>query len=127
MPEPTLRELCLSDPIFSQRYEGWEIIGRGTYATVVRARSRDAGRDVALKIFQDLSPDLAERVRAEVQAAQSLATPYFVQVYSVFDRGPITWFEMEAVDGPNLDQELVGLARRNRRPPLSLRSKWRSP
>ena len=119
MPERTLRELCLSDPIFRQRYEGWEVIGRGTYATVVRTKSRDAGREVALKIFQGLSPDLVERVRAEVHAAQSLATPYFVQVYSVFDRGPITWFEMEAVDGPNLEQELMRLARREQRPSLS--------
>jgi serine/threonine protein kinase len=108
MGEHSLRELCLADGIFSQRYEGWTVLGSGTYATVVRARSRDAGRDVALKIFRGLAPDLVERVREEVHAAQSLATPYLVQVYSVFDRGPITWFEMELVDGPNLDQEIHG-------------------
>jgi eukaryotic-like serine/threonine-protein kinase len=114
----SLRELCLADPIFSQRYEGWTVLGSGTYATVVRARSRDAGRNVALKIFQGLSPDLVERVREEVHAAQSLATPYLVQVYSVFDRGPITWFEMELVDGPNLDQALHGAAGPKERFPL---------
>jgi eukaryotic-like serine/threonine-protein kinase len=102
----SLRELCLADPVFSQRYEGWEVLGTGTYATVIRTRSRDAGRDIALKIFRDLSQGSVDRVREEVHAAQSLATPYFVQVYSVFDRGPIAWFEMELVDGPNLDEEL---------------------
>jgi serine/threonine protein kinase len=115
----SLRELCLADGIFSQRYEGWTVLGSGTYATVVRARSRDAGRDVALKSFRGLSPNLVERVREEVHAAQSLATPYLVQVYSVFDRGPITWFEMELVDGPNLDQELHGAPGPNRRFPVA--------
>ena len=47
-----------------------------------------------------------DRVREEVHAAQSLATEYLVQAYSVFDRAPIAWFEIELVDGPNLDQEL---------------------
>jgi serine/threonine protein kinase len=115
MRDDSLRELCLADPIFSQRYEGWSVLGTGTYATVVGVRSRDAGRDIALKIFHGLSPADAERVRAEVHAAQSLATPYFVQVYSVFDRGSLTWFEMELVEGPNLDQELDRLGRDRRR------------
>ena len=106
MRDHSVRALCLADPIFSQRYDGWTVLGTGTYATVVGARSRDAGREVALKIFHGLSPAEVERVREEVHAAQSLATPYLVQVYSVFDRGPLTWFEMELVDGPNLDQEL---------------------
>jgi serine/threonine protein kinase len=118
MSDQSLREICLADPTFSERYDGWIVIGRGTYATVVRVRSRDAGREIALKIFQGLSPEMAARVREEVHAAQSLATPYFVQVYSVFDRGQITWFEMELVDGLNLDQELERLQRQRRRASL---------
>jgi serine/threonine protein kinase len=118
MSDHSLRELCLADPTFSERYEGWAVLGRGTYATVVRARSRDAGREMALKIFEGLSPEMSGRVREEVHAAQSLATPYFVQVYSVFDRGQITWFEMELVDGLNLDQELERLQRSHRRASL---------
>ena len=114
MPNHALRELCLADPTFSERYEGWTVLGHGTYATVVRVRSRDAGRDIALKVFEGLSPEMAGRVREEVHAAQSLATPYFVQVYSVFDHGRITWFEMELVDGLNLDQELERLGRQRR-------------
>ena len=118
MSDQALRELCLADPTFSERYEGWTVLGRGTYATVVRVRSRDAGRDIALKVFDGLSPEMAGRVREEVHAAQSLATPYFVQVYSVFDHGRITWFEMELVDGLNLDQELERLARQRRQASL---------
>lgn len=118
MSDQSLREICLADPTFSERYEGWTVLGRGTYATVVRVRSRDAGREIALKIFEGLSPEMSERVREEVHAAQSLATPYFVQVYSVFDRGQITWFEMELVEGLNLDQELERLQRQHRRASL---------
>jgi serine/threonine protein kinase len=118
MGDDTLRELCLADPVFRHRYEGWAVLGTGTYATVVRARSRDAGRDVALKIFRDLSASSIERVREEVRAAQSLATPYLVQVYSVFDRGSTAWFEMELVDGINLDQELGRHSRRRRAMPV---------
>jgi serine/threonine protein kinase len=114
MPDHVLRELCFADPTFSERYEGWTVLGRGTYATVVRVLSRDAGRDIALKVFDGLSAEMAGRVREEVHAAQSLATPYFVQVYSVFDHGRITWFEMELVDGLNLDQELEALIRQRR-------------
>lgn len=115
MSDHSLRELCLADPTFRERYEGWAVLGRGTYATVLRVRSRDAGREIALKVFQGLSSEMASRVREEVHAAQCLATPYFVQVYSVFDRGQISWFEMELVEGRNLDQELERLQRQRRR------------
>ena len=118
MSDHALRELCFSDPTFNERYEGWTVLGRGTYATVVRVRSRDAGRDIALKVFEGLSPEMAARVREEVHAAQSLATPYFVQVYSVFDRGRITWFEMELVEGLNLDQDLQRLIGQRRQASL---------
>jgi serine/threonine-protein kinase len=96
--------------VFRGRYEGWQVLGRGTWATVVRTRSRDAGQDVALKILVNLDPELLQRVREEVRAVQALATPYLVHTYSLFDRGMIAWFEMEVVEGPTLQQELDRLA-----------------
>jgi len=101
-----LRELCFSDAVFRERYEGWRVLGRGTWATVVRTRSRDVGHDVALKILVNLDPELLQRVRDEVRAVQALATPYLVHTYSLFDRGTIAWFEMEVVVGPTLQQQL---------------------
>jgi eukaryotic-like serine/threonine-protein kinase len=108
--EDALRTLCFADVVFRERYEGWHALGRGAWATVVRTRSRDFGRDIALKIFVNLDSELLERVREEVRAAQALATPYLVHTYSLFDRGTIAWFEMELVDGPNLHQEMDRLA-----------------
>ena len=113
-----LRELCFSDAVFRERYEGWRVLGRGTWATVVRTRSRDVGHDVALKILVNLDPELLQRVRDEVRAVQALATPYLVHTYSLFDRGTIAWFEMEVVVGPTLQQQLDRLAKRARRLPL---------
>jgi eukaryotic-like serine/threonine-protein kinase len=115
MPEGTagddaLRDLCFSDAVFRQRYRGWWVLGQGSFATVVRTFSQDAARDVALKIFVNLQADQVQRIREEVRAAQSLTTPYLVQAYSLFDHRPITWFEMELVEGPSLQQALDGVA-----------------
>lgn len=108
--DDALRELCFSDAVFRQRYDGWQVLGRGPWATVVRTRSRDLGQDIALKVFVNLDPEFLERVRQEVRAVQALATPYLVHSYSVFDRGTAAWFEMELVEGRNLRQELDRLA-----------------
>src|SRR5205823_1849935 len=98
-----LRDLCFADPLFRERYEGWCLLGWGSYATVVRTHSRDLARDIALKIFFNLEPGLLERVRQEVRASQRLSSPYVVDTHSMFDRGVLAWFEMELVEGPNLD------------------------
>ncbi len=110
--------LCFSDPVFAERYQGWSVLGRGSYATVVRTFSRDAGREMAHKVFVNLEAEMVQRVREEVHAVQILATPHVVQVYSLFDRGPIAWFEMELVDGRNLDEELRRLTAAQRQMPL---------
>jgi serine/threonine-protein kinase len=117
-PTDALGLLCFSDPVFAQRYNGWSVLGRGSYATVVKTFSRDAGRDMALKVFVNLEPEMVQRVREEVHAVQMLATPYVVRVYSLFDRGPISWFEMELVEGRNLEQELKRLVTAQRMMPL---------
>jgi len=104
--EDALHALCYSDPLFRQRYSGWSVVGRGSFATVVKTTSKDAGRELALKIFVNLEPDVLDRVREEVRAAQSLASPYVVDTYSLFDRGTLAWFEMEWIDGSNLQDYL---------------------
>lgn len=113
-----LQLLCFSDPVFAERYHGWSVLGRGSNATVVKTFGRDAGRDIALKVFVNLEPEMVQRVREEVHAVQTLATPHVVQVYSLFDRGPIAWFEMELVEGRNLDEELQRLTAAHRQMPL---------
>ncbi len=72
----------------------------------MRTRSRDLGQDIAVKVFVNLDSELLERVRQEVRAVQALATPYLVHTHSLFERGSVAWFEMELVEGANLQQEL---------------------
>jgi eukaryotic-like serine/threonine-protein kinase len=116
--EDALQALCFADAVFDQRYQGWQVLGRGSWATVVRTWSRDLGQEIALKVFVNLDSEALQRVRDEVRAVQVLATPYLVHTYSLFDRGTIAWFEMEVVDGPNLQHELDGLAVSGERLPL---------
>ena len=109
--DDALRQLCACDSVFRERYEGWSVLGRGPWATVVRTQSRDLGHDIALKVFVNLDPERLARVRHEVRAVQALSTPYVVHVHSLFDRGALAWFEMELVEGTNLQEEMERLAR----------------
>jgi serine/threonine protein kinase len=113
-----LRNLCFNDTVFRVRYEGWEMLGRGLLGTVVKTYLRDARRYIAIKVFVNLDAATIDRVRKEVLAAQALSTPYLVRTCSMFDRGTIAWFEMELVEGPNLQQELDRLAAKGDRVPV---------
>src|SRR5581483_11055232 len=107
--DDALRRLCVSDPDFARRYDGWEVLGRGAHATVVR--SHLMGQPVALKVFTNLTEGGRARFRAEFQSTVRLTSPNVIRTHSAFDNGSVAWIEMEAVDGPNLEDEL---ARRNR-------------
>ncbi len=101
-----LHTLCLSDPVWAERYEGWTDLGRGGSATVVRVRSRDAEAEIAVKVFFGLTGEGRQRFGREVQNAQRLTSPYIVRTLSPFVRGSVSWIEMELVEGPDLRQEL---------------------
>jgi serine/threonine-protein kinase len=81
-----------------EEFEGhivYEVLGRGGYATVYRARARD--RDVALKVLDHGHRDLAHsaRLRREFEFARRLAHPHIITVY---ERGT-GWLSMELVTG----------------------------
>lgn len=103
-PEDALRKLCLADPVFKERYDGWELAGEGAYGSVVR--SRFLGQPIALKIFTQLSEEGRKRFRTEFASAVRVTSPFAVRTYSAFERGPLCWIEMEAVDGVTLREEL---------------------
>jgi eukaryotic-like serine/threonine-protein kinase len=101
-----LHTLCLADPVWAERYDGWIELGRGGSAAVVRTFNRDAGGEVALKVFYGLAAEDRARFEREVRGAQRLASPFIVRTFSPFVRGSLGWIEMELVDGPNLRREL---------------------
>lgn len=105
--EDALRNLCFSHPFFRERYEGWDEVGRGAYATVVKTHCVDRGETVALKIFRFAGDEEdRRRFRREVQNAQRIVSPLLVRTYSPFDQGGLRWIEMEYVEGTTLDDEL---------------------
>jgi serine/threonine-protein kinase len=101
-----LHNLCLADPVWSERYDGWQELGHGGSASVVCTRSRATGEEIALKVFARLSADEWKRYHDEVRNAQRLSSPHIVRTYSAFPRRTFAWIEMEWVDGPNLRQVL---------------------
>ena len=101
-----LHNLCLADPVWTERYEGWTYLGHGGSATVVRTHGKALDEDLALKVFPRLSHDEWTRFRREVGTAQRLTSPYIVRTYSPFPRGSFAWIELELVDGIDLRQEM---------------------
>ena len=101
-----LHQLCLADPVWAERYNGWTELGRGGSASVVRTFSRATGEDIALKVFHHLAPEDDQRFRQEVRSAQRLTSPHIVRTYGAFPRGRLAWIEMELVEGPDLRREL---------------------
>ncbi len=104
-PDP-LHALCLADPVWAERYDGWDELGHGGSATVVRTRSRASDALVALKLFPRLDAEGRRRFQQEVRHNQLLASPFIVRTYSPFLRAGLSWIEMEWVDGPDLRHEL---------------------
>ncbi len=101
-----LHNLCLADPVWAERYEGWTELGHGGSASVVRTRSKALGEDLALKIFPRLAAEEWKRFQDEVRNALRLTSPYIVRTFSPFPRGTFAWIELELVEGPNLRHEL---------------------
>ena len=105
--EERLRERCLANALWAKFYEGWELIGRGAYGTVIGTRHRTLG-DIAIKAFEWLSPEEESRFDQEAAALARLLHPSIVRIYGVFKDDGLYWFEMERVHGPTLKDALEG-------------------
>ena len=92
------------------RYEVEETLGSGGMGIVVRARDRELGRDVAVKLLADnlaLDTDARERFAREARAAARLNHPNMVQVFDVGEQDDRPYLVMELVDGPSLSDRLA--------------------
>lgn len=91
------------------KYQIYDQIGHGAFATVYRAVDTRLDRPVALKVLAPnlaADPEFAQRFAREAKAAAQLDHPNIVTIYD-FDSIEGTYFiAMELVDGQSLDQLL---------------------
>ncbi len=106
-PPPAPAELAADFPDL----EILELIGRGGMGIVYKARQKQLGRIVALKILSPAvanDPAFAERFSREARALALLNHPHIVAVYDFGRKDDRFYFLMEYVDGANLRQLLDG-------------------
>ena len=98
-PKKKRRTQTLPDD-FGQ-YQIIEEIASGGMGTVYRARHRDLGRIVALKVLheEEQTPDRIKRFRREAEAAGRLKHPNIVGIYEVGAVDGRHFFAMDCIDG----------------------------
>lgn len=91
------------------RYEVLAPLGKGGMGEVYRARDKQLGRDVALKVVAPQFADDAESVRRferEARALAALAHPNVVPVFDVGIEGGAHYVVTELVEGETLREKL---------------------
>lgn len=98
--------------LLSGRYELGELLGAGGMGEVWRARDRELGRDVAVKLL--LAPggdgerrEQLARFRREARAVASLDSPHIVAVHDHGTDGDSPYLVMALVDGRTLHDVLA--------------------
>ena len=97
------------------RFELLDELGRGGAGTVWRARERDSGREVALKLIRAGSPASRARVQREGELAARLDHAGIVRIHALGECQGLIWLACELVEGARtLDAVLptLGLAER---------------
>ncbi len=92
------------------KYELLAEIGRGGMGVVYKARHKELGRIVALKMILSshlASPEHVERFYAEARAVAKLDSPHIVGIHDVGQIRGQHYLEMDYVAGPSLAQIVV--------------------
>ena len=90
-------------------YELLDKIAEGGMGAIYRARDRDSGQVVAVKIMPPhmaANPTLLKRFEQEFRAASRLDHPNIVRALDYSDSGPSPYLVMEFVEGESLGQKL---------------------
>src|SRR5436189_3519971 len=104
MAEDRLLGRCLGG------FEVADVLGRGGFATVYRARQVRLARDVALKVLDPMlarDPDAARRFEREGWAAAGLDHPAIVPVFEAGEEDGVFYLAMRLVRGSSLADELA--------------------
>ncbi len=88
-----------------------DVIGQGGMGVVYKAKQKNLGREVALKLLSsDLmdNPAFAERFTREARAMAMMNHPNIIAIFDFGQRGSHYYLVMEYVDGLNLRQLILG-------------------
>jgi len=91
-------------------YEVLAEIGRGSVSVVYKARHRQTGAEVALKVLKDsetANPGYLKRFQQEASAASRLSHPGIVSVLDSGERDGIYYIAMSIVEGVTLDRAMA--------------------
>jgi serine/threonine protein kinase len=94
------------------RYELGPAIGSGGFATVFRARDRQADTDVAVKLVPPGfdAAHLGERLRGEATVLKKLSSRHLARVFELGEGAEGVWLVTELIDGVPLSVESLGRA-----------------
>ena len=96
-------------PGIPPRYRVCEVLGRGTFATVFKAKDEDEGKTVAIKKLHPQcvkNEKQSQRFEREVRVCQSLDHPNIIKVYSSAVTGKVAYLVMEYLEAENLSSLL---------------------
>lgn len=92
-------------PELAHRFEASKVLGRGAFGVVVRARDRDLGRAVAIKLLHGALPAEAHtRFAHEAALLAQLRHPAVVEVYDHGQTSAGPYLVMELLEGTTWDE-----------------------
>ena len=111
-PRPPSQTGFTPGTMLAGRYRVVALLGRGGMGEVYRADDTKLGQRVALKFVRGtLSPELLERLYAEVRIGRQIAHPNVCSLYDVVEVDGHTFLAMEYVDGEDLASLLSRIGR----------------
>lgn len=91
--------------ILGARYEILDTIGEGGMGAVYKARDRELGRIVALKVIRPelaSNPDILQRFKQEILLASKVTDRNIIRIYDLGDADGVKFITMEYVEGEDL-------------------------
>lgn len=97
------------EPYRLQKYNVYEELGRGGFATVFRAVDTSLDREVALKVFDPLllrDADWVQKFQREARTIARLTHPRVITIYEISEQLERLFIAMQLVKGPDLRRYL---------------------
>jgi eukaryotic-like serine/threonine-protein kinase len=108
-PSQPLQFVLTPGMLVAVRYEILEVLGEGGMGAVYKARDRELGRVVALKVIRPelaVNPDILQRFKQEILLSSKVTHRNVVRIYDLGEAEGFKFITMEYVDGKDLRHAL---------------------